>query len=905
MNMRYRPQLFVHALLGMTVLAGCNPPGPAPDKTPPSVTLSASSTAVTAPGTVKLTAAATDNVGVKKVEFYEGANKLGEDTSAPYELNLNYTKANNGDHTYTAKAFDAANNTGTSNTVKVNVNIDTIDSTTPNVLLFASKTNVTVAESVKLTADATDNVGIQKVDFYEGDTLISTDTTAPYEHTFNYTQVQNGIHTYKAQAFDTSGNSTLSAPVTVTVNILADAVKINPRVIQPFLAPGGSTEISAQTLTNVTFSIEEGGGTLKPKAGTGVATYTAPLDPTSSTATIRVTSNTDPSNTATVKVYIIANSGVYITSSNVKVEQGDTAKFAAKVLQLGSGSPDPVHWRVVSGGGTITDAGLYTAPLDSTGPVLLEFSQGPNVKATVGLEVVANSGVQTLIKNPVVSFSREGPATITITSTYEIKEVEVTMVETGKTSLFTLDAGQWKGTVDYSGLPAAGEYHLKIRIKDALGNERVWLPQNFRDPAPVVSNLSMPSGDYTTSGPLQLSATCTDNTAECMIRVLRNGAKVMAVALNTLDVTLDLTPWAGQDQLFTIEVTDKAGNRVTAATYNMHVVHPQYVMFQVTPGPILDLDSGRLLYDNRTGLQPVLTVRAFNSGGEVSAGISPYTDALLTPFGVVARDAPAGGMVNLYDSRNPGTPFYTGPLSNYRVAGEYLLWEDPVNKVLYRKNLSTGVQVQVPAERKVFTYETLAVDPDPLAANGVFVWVGADGQLYAYNNGSFDQWTHHAAGDGTVTEPTTDGTTAVFALVKSGKFTIVSVKNGVEETLGQSRSTELNHFGTFYRNNYLINSGYIAYTDPDASGVLQVWLKRPDGIKQRMTFFTSMSRLVALGPQGQLLIQNGSTLYSLNPEGNTLSSQPFAITDYLPVENYKYFAGKWHFIYRNVVYQVP
>lgn len=87
---------------------GGNPP-PAGDTTAPTVSLSQGAT--TTSGKITLTAAVADNVGVKKVEFYQGTTLLGTDTQAPYTFDVEYiTDRTN----FTAKASDAAGNVGTS-----------------------------------------------------------------------------------------------------------------------------------------------------------------------------------------------------------------------------------------------------------------------------------------------------------------------------------------------------------------------------------------------------------------------------------------------------------------------------------------------------------------------------------------------------------------------------------------------------------------------------------------------------------------------------------------------------------------------------------------------------------------------------------------------------------------------
>jgi aryl-phospho-beta-D-glucosidase BglC (GH1 family) len=96
---------------------------PGTDHTNPTATLASSAAAVTTAGNLSLTATASDNIGVTRVDFLDGAIVLGSDATAPYTFTVPLTAANNGTHSYTAKAFDAAGNFGTSPAVSVSVNI--------------------------------------------------------------------------------------------------------------------------------------------------------------------------------------------------------------------------------------------------------------------------------------------------------------------------------------------------------------------------------------------------------------------------------------------------------------------------------------------------------------------------------------------------------------------------------------------------------------------------------------------------------------------------------------------------------------------------------------------------------------------------------------------------------------
>jgi hypothetical protein len=190
------------------------------DTVAPTVSLASSASSVTTAGPITLTATASDNVGVTKVEFFEGSTKLGEDTSSPYTLSVGLTAADNGARSYTARAFDAANNTKTSSAVAVTVNIGTGgDTAAPTVSLVAAPTGFTAPGTLTLTATATDNVGVAKVEFFDGSTKLGENTTAPFTLETAVTRAQNGTRSYTARAFDAAGNSTTSSAASVTVNI--------------------------------------------------------------------------------------------------------------------------------------------------------------------------------------------------------------------------------------------------------------------------------------------------------------------------------------------------------------------------------------------------------------------------------------------------------------------------------------------------------------------------------------------------------------------------------------------------------------------------------------------------------------------------------------------------------------
>lgn len=225
--------------ISFTVSGGADAVAPTVSMTSPAANAMVSGTAVT------LSATAFDNVLVAGVQFkVDGVTIGAESTAEPYSVAYNSAIATNGSHTITATARDAAGNTTTSSGVTVTVNNVATDTTPPTVSLTAPAAGATVSGSTDLSANVTDNVGVQKVDFYrDASVLLGTDTTSPYSFAWNTTAIANGTHTFFARAYDTSGNqaSTLSRSVTVNNVVVAPPLPTNPTVVNP--PPASSSQI--------------------------------------------------------------------------------------------------------------------------------------------------------------------------------------------------------------------------------------------------------------------------------------------------------------------------------------------------------------------------------------------------------------------------------------------------------------------------------------------------------------------------------------------------------------------------------------------------------------------------------------------------------------------------------------
>ncbi|HTF19831.1 MAG TPA: Ig-like domain-containing protein, partial [Chryseolinea sp.] len=184
----------------------------------PTVVLTAPATNSTSiqGSTVNITATATDSDGtIAKVEFFDGATKLGEDTSNPYTYSWANPAA--GSHALTARATDDKG--GVANSTAVTITVTTPAGNRPPVVVITSPANsssVAHGTPITLTATATDSDGtIAKVEFFDGTKKLGEDTASPY--TFSWTNATLGAHVITAKATDNSGLVATSAIVNITL----------------------------------------------------------------------------------------------------------------------------------------------------------------------------------------------------------------------------------------------------------------------------------------------------------------------------------------------------------------------------------------------------------------------------------------------------------------------------------------------------------------------------------------------------------------------------------------------------------------------------------------------------------------------------------------------------------------
>jgi Bacterial Ig domain len=252
-----------------------------------------------------------------------------------------------------------------------------LPTTPPSVTLSVNQTSYSAGSSITLDATAGDSAGaISQVAFYANNVLVGTSTGAPY--TFTWNDVAAGGYSLTAVATNNLGATTTSNAIEVTV---AGATNQPPVIVTP--AFSNSNQVANSTTLGVVAN--DDGGTanlsytwtvLSKPAGAAAPTFSANNGTTTGNNTsvtfsaagtytfqVTVRDQAGLSATSSVNVTVAQNAtSIAISPANGSVVTNGTVQFTGVVTDQ-FGNPlavqPPLIWE--AGGGTITDAGLFTA----------------------------------------------------------------------------------------------------------------------------------------------------------------------------------------------------------------------------------------------------------------------------------------------------------------------------------------------------------------------------------------------------------------------------------------------------------------------------------------------------------------------------------------------------------------
>ena len=184
-----------------------------PDVAPPTIPTNLQASPVSSSQINVSWTASTDNSAVGGYIVFRNGQQVGVSTSLSFtDVNLAPATA----YAYTASAYDGSGNVSAqSSTVTAKTFPDSVAPVT-TITNPLNGSTVPKNATVKITANASDNVSVTKVEFYVGGSQTCTSAVAPYNCNWKVPAAANKSYTLQTKAYDAAGNIGTSPPVTVT-----------------------------------------------------------------------------------------------------------------------------------------------------------------------------------------------------------------------------------------------------------------------------------------------------------------------------------------------------------------------------------------------------------------------------------------------------------------------------------------------------------------------------------------------------------------------------------------------------------------------------------------------------------------------------------------------------------------
>ena len=459
--------------------------------------------------------------------------------------------------------------------------------------------------NITLTANATDSDGtISSVSFYAGNTLIGTDSTAPFSLGWN--NVAEGTYAVTAVATDSGNASTTSAAV--SLGVTAPATTAPPQTL-----PGGWTQAGvgntgvagSASFSNGTYTVAGAGADVWGTADAFHWTYRSLDGDGSIVARVTSIQNVNVWSKAGVMIrnslspssaqgfMLVAASATKGVPFQRRVVDGGTT-----VSSPGSQSTAPRWVKLVRAGNLVTGyesadgltwttVGSDTFTLGTTALVGLAVSSkvaGTNATATFDNVTVTAATPQANVA-PTVAITAPGsgttltaPATLTLSATASDSDGTVAKVDfySGSQLLGTVMAAPYTLTV--SGL-SAGTYNLTAVATDNTGatttSSMVSVTVAAATPQPNVAPtvaITAPGSGTTLTAPatLNLSATASDSDGTVAKVDFYSGSQLLGTVM-AAPYTLSVGGLSAGTYNLTAVATDNTGGTATSSMVSVTV----------------------------------------------------------------------------------------------------------------------------------------------------------------------------------------------------------------------------------------------------------------------------------------------------------------------------------------------
>ena len=218
------------ASVSVTVLGACDEDGDCP----PTVSFTAPEAGAFVRGAAEIKAAADDDDAVIKVRFLVDEGLLLEDVQVPWKAAWDSTEFDDGPHALELVAYDTTEKTAGAGIEVI------VDNTPPELTLLTPEEGVIQHDAILLSADASDEMELDRVEFVVDDGEPTAVAEEPWEVQYDGSELIAGTHAVTATAFDAAGNEAVvereflvdRPPAVAVVSPAPDALVPGPVAVQ-------------------------------------------------------------------------------------------------------------------------------------------------------------------------------------------------------------------------------------------------------------------------------------------------------------------------------------------------------------------------------------------------------------------------------------------------------------------------------------------------------------------------------------------------------------------------------------------------------------------------------------------------------------------------------------------------
>jgi uncharacterized protein YjdB len=393
-----------------------------------------------------------------------------------------------------------------------------------------------------------------------------------------------------------SADSTKSSSATVTVTAAPSAVSISVNPVSASISPGGSQQFTASVTgtTNTAVTWTATSGTMSTSG-----MFTAPAS--AGTYTVRATSVADNSKSASATVTVTAPPpvvGIVVAPGSASLQTGGAQQFTATITGT---TNTAVTWTAT--GGTVSAAGLYTAPTTAGTYSVRATSVADTSKfATANITVVATPPPVVVAVSPTSASVQTGAT----------RQFAATVTGSSNTAVTWTTTG---GTVSTTGLftaPAtAGTFTVRA-TSVADGTKSATATVTVTVPLPVVSvSVSPTSASLQTGATQQLTATVTGS-SNAAVNWTSTAGTVSASGLYTAPAT------AGT---YTVTATSSADTSKSASSTITVTAPPPIVVTMSPPSVALQTSATQQFTASITGTSNTAVTWTATAGTVSAAGL--------------------------------------------------------------------------------------------------------------------------------------------------------------------------------------------------------------------------------------------------------------------------------------------